>query len=43
MLKFNIQRKPVLGPFPFEARRLKFQPVSCLHCIAVFEQLSEGV
>ena len=28
------------GPFPFEVRRLKFQPVSCLHCIAVFEQLS---
>ena len=30
----------IMGPFPFEIRRLKFQSVSCLHCIAVFEQLS---
>ena len=27
----------ILGPFPFQVRRLKFQPVSCLHCIAVFK------
>ena len=35
-----LRKKPFMGPFPFEIRRLKFQPVSCLHCIAVFEQLS---
>ena len=34
---------PVMGPFPFEARRLKFQPFSCFHCIPVFEQLSKWV
>uniref|UniRef100_A0A2C9GPC1 Uncharacterized protein n=1 Tax=Anopheles arabiensis TaxID=7173 RepID=A0A2C9GPC1_ANOAR len=29
-----------LGPFRC---KLKFQPVSCLHCIAVFEQLSNFI
>ena len=34
---------PILGSFPFYVGRLKFQPISCLHCIAVFGQLSKGV
>ena len=38
---FESSKYFTMGLFPFEVRRLQFQPVSCLHCIAVFEQLSK--